>query len=47
MTDGAETPRADTELITHPQGSHAVLATRNTKDFWETGIDVVDPWQQD
>ena len=25
----------------------AVLATRNTKDFRETGIDVIDPWKQD
>jgi toxin FitB len=24
----------------------ATLATRNTKDFRETGIDVIDPWQQ-
>jgi hypothetical protein len=24
----------------------AVLATRNVKDFQDTGIDVVDPWQQ-
>lgn len=23
----------------------AVLATRNTKDFEETGVDLVDPWQ--
>jgi predicted nucleic acid-binding protein len=25
---------------------NAVLATRNVKDFEETGIDVIDPWQQ-
>ena len=24
----------------------AALATRNVKDFEETGIDVIDPWQQ-
>jgi toxin FitB len=24
----------------------AALATRNAKDFRETGIDVIDPWQQ-
>ena len=24
----------------------ATLATRNVKDFAETGIDVIDPWQQ-
>jgi predicted nucleic acid-binding protein len=24
----------------------AALATRNAKDFEETGIDVIDPWQQ-
>lgn len=25
----------------------AVLATRNIKDFEETGVDLVDPWQAD
>jgi toxin FitB len=25
----------------------AALATRNAKDFRDTGIDVIDPWQQD
>jgi hypothetical protein len=25
----------------------SALATRNVKDFRETGIDVIDPWQQD
>jgi toxin FitB len=25
----------------------AVLATRNVKDFQDTGIDVIDPWQPD
>jgi toxin FitB len=24
----------------------AALATRNTRDFQQTGIDVIDPWQQ-
>jgi len=24
----------------------AALATRNAKDFRETGIDVIDPWQE-
>jgi predicted nucleic acid-binding protein len=24
----------------------AALATHNAKDFRETGIDVIDPWQQ-
>jgi predicted nucleic acid-binding protein len=24
----------------------AALATRNTKDFRETGIDLIDPWQE-
>ena len=24
----------------------AALATGNAKDFWETGIDVIDPWQE-
>jgi predicted nucleic acid-binding protein len=25
----------------------AVLATRNIKDFEETGVELVDPWQAD
>jgi toxin FitB len=24
----------------------AALATRNAKDFWKTGIDVIDPWHE-
>jgi len=35
---------AQIAAICHTRG--AALATRNAKDFRETGIDVIDPWQE-
>jgi predicted nucleic acid-binding protein len=36
----------DAQIAAICRSHTAVLATRNTKDFRETGIDVIDPWQQ-
>lgn len=36
----------DAQIASICRSGAAVLATRNTKDFRETGIDVIDPWQQ-
>jgi toxin FitB len=37
----------DAQIAAICRARSAVLATRNTKDFRETGIDVIDPWQHD
>ena len=36
----------DAQIASICRSRTAVLATRNAKDFRETGIDVIDPWQQ-
>lgn len=36
---------ADAQIAAICRARHATLATRNTKDFQDTGIDLVDPWQ--
>ena len=36
----------DTQIAAICRTRGAALATRNAKDFRETGIDVIDPWQQ-
>ena len=36
---------ADAMIAAICRWHHAVLVTRNTKDFELTGVDVVDPWQ--
>ena len=35
----------DAQIAAICRTRHAALATRNAKDFRETGIDVIDPWQ--
>jgi len=35
----------DAQIAAICRARGAVLATRNVKDFLETGIDVIDPWQ--
>jgi toxin FitB len=35
----------DAQIAAICQELGAVLATRNTKDFEETGVELVDPWQ--
>jgi predicted nucleic acid-binding protein len=35
----------DAQIAAICRANDAVLATRNVKDFSETGIDVIDPWQ--
>jgi len=36
----------DAQIAAICRARGAALATRNAKDFRETGIDVIDPWQQ-
>ncbi|MGH3170792.1 MAG: type II toxin-antitoxin system VapC family toxin [Trebonia sp.] len=38
---------ADAQIAAICRELGAVLATRNTKDFEETGIELIDPWQAD
>jgi hypothetical protein len=33
-------------IAAHKDQRNRALATRNAKDFRETGIDVIDPWQE-
>jgi predicted nucleic acid-binding protein len=35
----------DAQIAAICRARGAALATRNVKDFRETGIDVIDPWQ--
>lgn len=35
----------DAQIACICDAHHAALATRNLKDFQDTGIDVIDPWQ--
>jgi predicted nucleic acid-binding protein len=35
----------DAQIAAIGRARGAALATRNIKDFMETGVDVVDPWQ--
>jgi toxin FitB len=35
----------DAQIAAICRARGAALATRNVKDFQETGIDVIDPWQ--
>jgi predicted nucleic acid-binding protein len=35
----------DAQIASICDAHHAALATRNLKDFQDTGIDVIDPWQ--
>jgi predicted nucleic acid-binding protein len=37
----------DAQIASICRVHRAGLATRNTKDFQDTGIDVIDPWQPD
>jgi predicted nucleic acid-binding protein len=37
----------DAQIAAICRSRTAALATRNTKDFRETGIEVIDPWRQD
>jgi toxin FitB len=41
---GAPIHMADAQLAAICRAHGAVLATRNTKDFLDTGIDLADPW---
>jgi toxin FitB len=36
----------DAQIAAICRARGAALATRNTRDFQQTGIDVIDPWQQ-
>jgi toxin FitB len=36
----------DAQIAAICRSRGAALATRNIKDFSETGIDVIDPWQE-
>ena len=36
----------DAQIAAICQAHGATLATRNIKDFRETGVDLIDPWQQ-
>jgi predicted nucleic acid-binding protein len=35
----------DAQIAAICRAHGAILATRNVKDFGETGIDLIDPWQ--
>jgi toxin FitB len=37
----------DAQIAAICRSRNAVLARRNIKDFRETGIDMIDPWQQE
>ncbi len=37
----------DAQIVSICRAHRAALATRNIKDFQDTGIDVIDPWQPD
>jgi toxin FitB len=37
----------DAQIASICRAHRAALATRNSKDFQDTGIDVIDPWQPD
>jgi predicted nucleic acid-binding protein len=37
----------DVQIAAICRTHRAALATRNAKDFQDTGIDVIDPWQPD
>jgi predicted nucleic acid-binding protein len=37
----------DAQIASICHAQRAALATRNAKDFQDTGIDVIDPWQSD
>src|SRR5919197_5701488 len=37
----------DAQIASICRAHRAALATRNAKDFQDTGIDVIDPWQPD
>jgi toxin FitB len=37
----------DAQIASICRSHRAALATRNSKEFQHTGIDVIDPWQQD
>jgi predicted nucleic acid-binding protein len=41
------TPDPDAQIAAICRELGAVLATRNIKDFEETGVELVDPWQAD
>jgi predicted nucleic acid-binding protein len=34
----------DAQIASICRAHRAVLATRNVKDFLETGVDIIDPW---
>jgi predicted nucleic acid-binding protein len=36
---------ADAQIAAICRARGAALATRNTKDFQDTGIELIDPWQ--
>jgi len=38
---------ADTQIAAICASRDAVLATRNIKDFEDTGIELINPWEQD
>ncbi len=37
----------DAQIASICRTHRAALATRNSKDFRDTGVDVIDPWQPD
>jgi predicted nucleic acid-binding protein len=37
----------DTQIASICRAHRAALATRNSKDFQDTWVDVIDPWQPD
>ena len=42
---GTVLPEIDSQIAAIAISRNATLATRNTKDFERTGIDLIDPWQ--
>ncbi|WP_238384842.1 PIN domain-containing protein [Segeticoccus rhizosphaerae] len=43
--DGAPIAAADAQIAAICVSREATLATRNTRDFRDTGIGLIDPWQ--
>lgn len=41
---GRPIPVADAQIAAICRARHATLATRNVKDFEDTGVDLMDPW---
>jgi toxin FitB len=43
-TNGQPIDGFDAQIAAICRSRHATLATRNTKDFHQTGVELVDPW---